>query len=135
MKSSELWNKINEVKELAVIALTDFIKNKIKDSINILPYVEQGYCTCIDIYGTDKNGYGIAYNVNSIEVNNCGSIYITLSDSDEYYADERHIQDFNCEDLIWILDMLEELFDSINTYDLPILKKDEDFDNEFYGLA
>ena len=77
MKSSELWNKVNEVKELAVIALTDFIKNKIKDSINILPYVEQGYCTCIDIYGT-KNGYGIVYNVNSIEVNNFGSIYITL---------------------------------------------------------
>lgn len=130
MNSTELWDKSNMVKDLAVIALTDFIKNHIKDSINLMPYIEQGYCTNIDIYGCDNNGYGISYNVDSIDVCDSGTIYINLSDGDGEYAEERKIEDFNCEDLIWILEMLEDLFESIEDYSLPILKVGEEFDED-----
>ncbi len=130
MNSSELWNKINEIKELAVNSLSEFIKEHIKDSLNVNPYVEQGYCTCIDLYDTDKNGYGICYHVDSIEINNNGVPYFVLADNDEYYQDEKHIQDFETEDLIWILEMLEQLFDSMEKYNVDYLKSGEYFDEE-----
>lgn len=129
MNSKELIDEVNKVKVKALTALSDFIKEHIKNSLNVLPYAVEGYCSIINIYGCDKNGYGISYLLNSIKIKNDKPIFI-LSDNDEYYEEQRYIDDFEVDDLIWILEVLEDIFESIKKYNVPYLEEGEEFDNE-----
>lgn len=125
MKMSEiLTNQMIQIVNGAKNAINHILNSNHVESLNYYTYVVNGYATNYTFYNCDKDGYGIAYSLSDIEkVNN--EFIFNLSDSDETCVDSLKLKDFNTTELIYILTMLEDLFDNINSYNLPKVKSYE----------
>lgn len=127
-----MFNTLDDVRVKAIATINDMLKENKIDTININPYVVEGYITGYTFYSCDKNGYGIAYNIDSIEFIDNGTmvgICANMSDNDGEYYDTWRYSDFNVIELCWLMDMLNSLFTMIDLHNLPLLKADETFED------
>lgn len=127
-----MFNALNDVKVKAIATINDMLRENKIDTININPYVVEGYITGYTFYSSDKNGYGIAYNIDSIEFIDNGTmvgICANMSDNDGDNYDTWRYSDFTVIELCWLMDMLNDLFTMIDLHNLPLLKEDETFED------
>ena len=131
-KSDELFNKLDAVAVKGREYVLNYIRaNNIK-SLNVIEYVCEGHIsTNYNFYAVDEDGYGIAYNLDYIKVNDRGGVIFGLGDNDECNFKQYSITDFNAVEVAQIMCMLESIMDAVNNMGLPLLGADETFDD--YG--
>lgn len=120
-----------EIKNEIIKLLTE----KKVESINLLAYYDNN--KRLDIpnylyYNCDDDGYSIGYHIDSIVMMGKKPIF-KVSDSDGCYGMIYDITDFTVTELVYVLDTLETLFETIDKFKLPLLKEDEEFCEEDFN--
>lgn len=129
MKASNiLYNKLYEVYEMGKDMVRNFIKVREIESLNVMPYISESYIPNFIFYDLDKDGNGVAYSIDSIKVVDNEPIFY-MSDNDGYYADKFYIDCFSANEVVYVLDTLEHLFEAIDKKNLPLLKENETFED------
>lgn len=129
---NEFYKRLNELDKDIIKAIKNLVKKENIESINFLPYVQEGYVDAYNFYGCDKNGYGISYQIESIsfiEKDEKFDMVAHLSDNDDYYNETWNFSDTNTDEKLYILTMIGDVVDSSKQSNLPILKENEFFED------
>lgn len=127
--TDKYYDKLSEMAVEIKEKILSLIKEKKIESLNLLPYYDEGYVQNHTFYDIDNNGNGIAYNLDTIIVKDNGLVVFQMSDNDCYYIDNYTIKNFNCVEALYVLDILEQVFDAVEEYNLPLLKEFESFND------
>ena len=116
-----------KVREQAKDAIVDLLTERKVTSINLQPYIQEGYITNYAFFDTDKNGNGECLELDLIEVEGDNISFTMYTNYGDYFK-ESELGEFDTNELVYILEMLEEIFDLVDDGE-PLLEKDEDFDD------
>lgn len=131
--STDLYESMNAISDNAMDAIRGILNERLTDehpSINLDYYAVNGSVDRYNFLGVDGDGYGKALSIFSIEKKGDDFIFdMTDEDGDGY--EERDLEDFNTNELVWVLEMIEDTFDEVDEdYDGVFLSKD-DFDYDY----
>lgn len=116
-----------QVREQAKSAIMEILTERKVESINIQPYFQDCYVTNYAFFETDKNGNGECLEVESVKVVNGKPIFTMYTNYGNYWG-ERTLGDFDTSEVVYILEILEEIFEQVDDGE-PLLKEDETFDD------
>lgn len=127
-KPSEICiDLLMQVRELAKSAIMEILTERKVESINIQPYFQDCYVTNYAFFEIDKNGNGECLEVESVKVVNGKPIFTMFTNYGNYWG-ERTLEDFFTNELVYIISILEEIFEQVEDGE-PLLKEDETFDD------
>lgn len=126
-KSEQILDLLMKVREQAKDAIVGLLAERKVTTINLQPYIQEGYITNYVFFDTDKNGNGECLELDLIEVEDDNINFTMYTNYGDYFK-ECEIGDFDTNELVYILEMLEEIFDLVDEGE-PLLEKDEDFDD------
>jgi len=127
-KQSELCIELlMQVREQAKSAIMEILTERKVESINVQPYFQECYVTNYAFFETDKNGNGECLEVESVKVVNGKPIFTMYTNYGNYWG-ERTLEDFDTSEVVYILEILEEIFEQVDDGE-PLLKEDENFDD------
>ena len=128
-KPSELIiDMLMKVREQAKDEILAILTEHDVESINVQPYIQEGYITNYSFFDTDKNGNGECLELEAIKMNNDGTPEFTMFTNYGDYFCVKEFCEFDTSELVYILEMLEEIFECVDSGE-PLLKEDETFDN------
>ena len=125
--SDDLRKSISIIKDNASDAIRGFLNEKLGNgkSINLDYYCVEDSVVRYNFLDIDGDGYGKALVIDGIILDNDGEPTFVMVDEDGDGWGERELSDFNATELMWILEMLEGAFETINDlYDGVVLPKD-----------
>lgn len=120
----EMLMKVREQAKASIIYLLE--KYKV-ESINLQPYIQESYITNYSFFDTDKHGDGECLELDGIKKDGESYSFIMYTNYGDYFC-EKKFGEFDTSELVYILEMLEEIFELVDEGE-PLLKEDEDFDN------
>lgn len=127
-KSEKLSIALYDIRAKAIKEINRIIKKYKIESINFMPYYDE-LITNYTFYDTDKNGNGEALQVASVKVAN-DTLALTMYTSYGSYFGETNLEYLSTTEVIYFLEMLEEVVEQYEENGTPILKEDEEFDEE-----
>ena len=127
-KSEKLNIALYDIRAKAIKEINRIIKKYKIESINFMPYYDE-LITNYTFYDTDKNGNGEALQVASVKVAN-DILALTMYTSYGSYFGETNLEYLSTTEVIYFLEMLEEVVEQYEENGTPILKEDEEFDEE-----
>ena len=127
-KSEKLNIALYDIRAKAIKEINRIIKKYKIESINFMPYYDE-LITNYTFYDTDKNGNGEALQVASVKVAN-DILALTMYTSYGSYFGETNLEYLSTTEVIYFLEMLEEIVEQYEENGTPILKEDEEFDEE-----
>ena len=127
-KSEKLSIALYDIRTKAIKEINRIIKKYKIESINFMPYYDE-LITNYTYYDTDKNGNGEALEVASVKVTN-DTLALTMYTSYGSYFGETSLEYLSTTEVIYFLEMLEEVVEQYEENGTPILKEDEEFDEE-----
>jgi len=124
------WNEMQKLHAKIKSYICEFFSENNLESINMLPYVSNGYIDSFTFFDVDNDGcYGVALNVDSIEYNkDKNEIKAVLSDYEGVHEVTRSFIDFNTQELLYLADMLSMIKTAHETKNTPYLAIGEEFD-------
>lgn len=107
-------------------AIRGFLNEKLGNgkSINLDYYCVEDSVVRYNFLDIDSDGYGKGLVIDGIELDKDGepTFYMVDEDGDDW--GKRELSDFNAAELVWILEMLEDAFETISDlYDGVVLPK------------
>ena len=127
-KSEKLSIALYDIRAKAIKEINRIIKKYKIESINFMPYYDE-LITNYTFYDTDKNGNGEALQVASVKVAN-DTLALTMYTSYGSYFGETNLEYLSTTEVIYFLEMLEEVVEQYEENGTPILKEDEEFNEE-----
>ena len=127
-KSEKLHIALYDIRTKAIKEINRIIKKYKIESINFTPYYDE-LITNYTYYDTDKNGNGEALEVASVKVTN-DTLALTMYTSYGSYFGETKLEYLSTTEVIYFLEMLEAVVEQYEENGVPILKEDEEFDEE-----
>ena len=124
--SEDLRNSLSILEGNAIDAIRGFLNEKLGKgkSINLDYYCVEDSVVRYNFLDIDGDGYGRGLVIDGIELDKNGELTFAMVDEDGDGWGERELADFNAVELVWILEMLEEAFETINDlYDGVVLPK------------
>ena len=124
--SENLRNSLSILEGNAIDAIRGFLNEKLGNgkSINLDYYCVEDSVVRYNFLDIDGDGYGRGLVIDGIELDKNGELTFAMVDEDGDGWGERELADFNAVELVWILEMLEEAFETINDlYDGVVLPK------------
>lgn len=124
--SEDLRNSLSILEGNAIDAIRGFLNEKLGNgkSINLDYYCVEDSVVRYNFLDIDGDGYGRGLVIDGIELDKNGELTFAMVDEDGDGWGERELADFNAVELVWILEMLEEAFETINDlYDGVVLPK------------
>lgn len=130
--SDDLYKSLGIIKDQAADTLLGMLNDKLgeKGSINIDYYQVQGEVPRYDFLEIDGNGYGHAVHIDTIEKDG-DDITFNMIDEDCDGWGERDSSDFSANELVWVVEMLEETFNTIDNVYNGIVLTAGNYDYEF----
>lgn len=128
--SVELYKSLSDIKYKAYDAVRNLLKERIGDgSMNLHYYQVEDGTIRYEFLDIDRNGYGVGLHIDTIKFVDDDYEFVMCDTDDDDWA-VRYLTDFGADESVWILEMLEEAFDTIDeVYDGKILKAGEfDYD-------
>lgn len=126
-KSDEILEALMKVREDTKTEIMRLLKERNIESINVQPYFQECYVTNYAFFETDKNGNGECLEVESVKVVNGKPVFTMYTNYGNYWG-ERTLEDFDTSEVVYILEIIEEIFEQIDNGE-PLLKEDETFDD------
>ena len=130
--SKELFEEYNQVHAKAEVALTSLLDKRGVTSINVKAYTENNLVDRCSFSQTDKNGYGALVSIDTIRKNEKRGWVADCVDEDEdaWGTLDLDSQDFDAEDLLWILQTVEDIFKLADEeHHGKVLAAGEDYDD------
>ena len=128
-KQSELINEmLMKVREQAKDAILAILTEHDVESINVQPYIQESYITNYSFFDADKNDNGECLELEAVKMNNDGTPEFTMYTNYGDYFCVKEFGEFDTSELVYILEMLEEIFECVSEGE-PLLKEDETFDD------
>lgn len=124
--SEDLRNSLSILEGNAIDAIRGFLNEKLGNgkSINLDYYCVEDSVVRYHFLDIDGDGHGRGLVIDGIELDKNGELTFAMVDEDGDGWGERELADFNAVELVWILEMLEEAFETINDlYDGVVLPK------------
>ena len=125
--SEDLRKSLSIIRDNAMDAIRGFLNEKlgVGKSINLDYYCVEDSVVRYHFLAIDDDGYGKGLVIDGIELDKNGEPTFAMVDEDGDGWGERELADFNAVELVWILEMLEDAFETINDlYDGVVLPKD-----------
>lgn len=125
--SSDLRKTISVLEDNAIDAIRELLNEKLGKgkSINLDYYCVEDSVVRYNFLDIDSDGYGKGLVIDGVELDKNGEPTFAMIDEDGDGWGERELADFNAVELVWILEMLEDAFETINDlYDGVVLPKD-----------
>ena len=125
--SEDLRKSLSIIRDNAMDAIRGFLNEKLGNgkSINLDYYCVEDSVVRYHFLDIDSDGYGRGLVIDGIELDKNGEPTFAMVDEDGDGWGERELADFNAVELVWILEMLEDAFETINDlYDGVVLPKD-----------
>lgn len=97
------------------------------ESINVMPYLMENCITSYTFYATDKDGFAVGYKLDTIKIED-GTVWLSYDNGDGYCSEEE-LDDLTVNEALYVLDMLQEIFEYACKNNKRILKEGEDFDD------
>lgn len=133
MKTIEMFrSKLAKVSVEIKDYICDFFKENNLESINVLPYVGDGYINAFTFFDIDDD-YGIALEVDAIKYNKDKNEFkVILSD----YEGEHEVTCFSCDfdvlEMLKLATMLSMIKTAHETKNIPYLAIGEEFDFDIF---
>ena len=129
MEMNLFWNEMQKLHVKIKSYICEFFSENNLESINMLPYVSNGYIDAFTFFDVDNDGYGVALSVDSIEYNkDKNEIKAVLSDYEGVHEVTRSFVDFNTQELLYLADMLSMIKRAHETKNIPYFAIGEEFD-------
>ena len=106
-ESDNYLNELHAIAERVKVSIINLIE-KLGGKICMKYYTTETDCDRYTFYDTDTEGFGIAYFVDEIFTDG-GKPYFKLSDGEDCYETEWSLDDFNANDLVYLLIELESV--------------------------
>lgn len=110
--SKELFEEYNQVHAKTEVALASLLDKRGVTSINVWTYTENNLVDMFSYGQTDKNGYGVSVRIKTIRKDEKRSWVADCVDEegDAWGTLNLDSQDFDTEDLLYILQTVEDIF-------------------------
>lgn len=130
--SKELFEEYNQVHAKTEDALTSLLDKRGITSINVKAYTENNLVDQFSFSQTDKNGYGVLVSIDTIRKDEKRGWVADCVDEDwnAWGTLDLDSQDFEAEDLLWILQTVEDIFKLADEeHHGKVLAAGEDYDD------
>jgi hypothetical protein len=113
--SYDLSESLDIIKDQAIDAIRGLLNERLgeKGSIGINYYCIEADVIRYDFHDTDRNGYGVGINIDTIEIDDDELTFIMVDQDGDGWS-EREVGDFTTTEVVWILEMLEDAFNVID---------------------
>lgn len=124
LTSTDIYDSLHIIRDNATDAIRGLLNEKLGKgkSINLDYYCVEDSVVRYNFLDIDGDGYGKGLVIDGIILDNDGEPTFVMADEDGDGWGERELSDFNAVELVWILEMLEGAFETINDlYDGVVL--------------
>lgn len=126
-QSERIVEMLMQVREETKSAIMQILTERKVESINVQPYIQEDYITNYAFFDTDKNGNGECLELDAIKKDGESYSFTMYTNYGDYFC-VKEFGEFDTSELVYILEMLEEIFECVDEGE-PLLKDGEDFDD------
>ena len=129
MNKIENFNKrLNKIAKEARESIINLLKENNLTSVNFLPYTQESYVDNYLFYDCDKNGYGVALELDNLTFEN-GKVMLSMSENEAGYYGQRPLNELSANECVYVLEMLSGVIEYSNEEGIPVLANNQDFDD------
>lgn len=126
--SSHIIDLLMQVRDKTKSAIMEILTERKVESINLQPYIQEDYITNYSFFDTNRHGDGECLELDGVKMEK-GNPWFTMYTSYGSYWGEKKLNDFDTSELVYVLEMLEDVFEQVDNGE-PLLKEDETFDED-----
>ena len=122
------YDQLNQLANEARESIISLLKENNLTSVNFLPYTSESYVDNYLFYDCDKNGYGVALELDDLTFEN-GRVMLSMSENEAGYYGQRSLNDLSANECVYVLEMLSGVIEYSKEEDIPVLAKNQDFND------
>ena len=127
-KIENLNKRLNKIAKEARESIINLLKENNLTSVNFLPYTQEGYIDNYLFYDCDKNGYGVALELDNLTFEN-GEVMLSMSENEAGYYGQRSLDELSANECVYVLEMLSGVIEYSNEEGIPVLTNNQNFDD------
>ncbi len=127
-KIENLNRRLNEIAKEARESIISLLKENNLTSVNFLPYTGEGYVENYLFYDCDKNGYGIALELDNLTFEN-EKVMLSMSENEDGYYGQRPLNELSANECVYVLEMLTGVIEYSKEEGIPVLAENQNFDD------
>lgn len=122
------YDQLNQLAKEARESIISLLKENNLTSVNFLPYTGENYVDNYLFYDCDKNGYGVALELDNLTFEN-GKVMLSMSENEAGYYGQRSLNDLSANECVYVLEMLSGVIEYSKEEGIPVLAENQDFDD------
>lgn len=126
---TESYNdQLNKTTKKVHESIISLLRENNLTSVNFLPYTQEGYIDNYLFYDCDKNGYGVALELDNLTFEN-GEVMLSMSENEAGYYGQRSLNELSANEYVYVLEMLTGVIEYSKQEGIPVLAENQDFDD------
>lgn len=126
---TESYNdQLNKTAKKVRESIISLLRKNNLTSVNFLPYTQEGYIDNYLFYDCDKNGYGVALELDNLTFEN-GEVMLSMSENEAGYYGQRSLNELLPNEYVYVLEMLSGVIEYSKEEGIPVLAENQDFDD------
>ena len=122
------YDQLSQVAKEARESIISLLKENDLTSVNFLPYTQESYIANYLFYDCDNNGYGVALEIDNLTFEN-EKVTLSMSENEDGYYGQRSLNELLPNECVYVLEMLTGVIEYSKQEGIPVLAKDQDFDD------
>lgn len=122
------YKQLNRIKNEVRESIISLLKENNLTSVNFLPYTGESYISNFLFYDCDKNGYGVALELDNLTFEN-GKVMLSMSENEAGYYGQRSLNELSVNECVYVLDMLSGVIEYSTEEGIPVLAENQEFDD------
>lgn len=122
------YDQLNQLAKEARESIINLLKKNNLTSVNFLPYTSESYVDNYLFYDCDKNGYGVALELDNLTFKN-EKVMLSMSENEAGYYGQRSLSDLSANECVYVLEMLSGVIEYSKEEGIPVLAESQDFDD------
>lgn len=122
------YDQLNQLAKKTRESIISLMKENNLTSVNFLPYTGEGYVDNYLFYDCDKNGYGIALELDNLTFEN-EKVMLSMSENENGYYGQRSLNELQPNECVYVLEMLTGVIEYSKQEGIPVLAENQDFDD------
>lgn len=122
------YDQLNQLAKKTRESIINLLKENNLTSVNFLPYTGEGYVDNYLFYDCDKNGYGVAMELDNLTFEN-EKVMLSMSENENGYYGQRSLNELQPNECIYVLEMLTGVIEYSKQEGIPVLAENQDFND------
>lgn len=122
------YDQLNKTAKKVRESIISLLRENNLTSVNFLPYAQEGYIDNYLFYDCDKNGYGVALELDNLTFKN-GEVMLSMSENEAGYYGQRSLNELSANEYVYVLEMLSGVIEYSKEEGIPVLAENQNFDD------